>query len=454
MISPFAARIKYSVPTFLPLEMKLADFEKNASVPFAVAVEGEGFRKVYDWKICGDDKNRNADIFFTDKILQFMLWAFGGKKVYLCGNNTARDIAEKYAPGHEHAFDASFMETIYRKKISFEFLPYNEKPDEFSSPSPVGGCTEGSRIGLDLGGTSIKSVLLLNGVTAISEITEWDPIANPDPSYHYARISSALKSIAEKAGKIDALGISTAGIVSDGRILFSSLFRSVPDDMYHTHVRNFFGRIAYDLGGNVPLSVINDGDASALSGWKANAGRSVLGLSLGTCLAAGYTDKNGKISGYLNELAFVPADASSSAPEDEWSGIKGAACCYLSRQALRFRSDAANSVPAPAHYEADRRQFEKTSAETDASESFFDVTGNRLAHSVALFSRFYDIDTVLIQGGLLSGKNGETVLGSCKKTLAACYPDLKAEIILPDEKSRRFGQAVAAACLNPFPTKN
>ena len=232
MKSPFAARIKYSVPTFLPLEMKLADFEKNASVPFAVAVEGEGFRKVYDWKICGDDKNRNADIFFTDKILQFMLWAFGGKKVYLCGNNTARDIAEKYAPGHEHAFDASFMETIYRKKISFEFLPYNEKPDEFSSPSPVGGCTEGSRIGLDLGGTSIKSVLLLNGVTAISEIREWDPIANPDPSYHYARISSALKSIAEKAGKIDALGISTAGIVSDAE--FFSLPSSARSPMICT----------------------------------------------------------------------------------------------------------------------------------------------------------------------------------------------------------------------------
>lgn len=56
---------------------------------------------------------------------------FRRQKVYLCGNNTARDIAEKYAPGHEHAFDASFMETIYRKKSPSNFFLTTKNPMNF-----------------------------------------------------------------------------------------------------------------------------------------------------------------------------------------------------------------------------------------------------------------------------------------------------------------------------------
>ena len=51
----------------------------------------------------------------------------------------------------------------------------------------------------------------------------------------------------------------------------------------------------------------------------------VLGIAMGTSEAVGYVDEQGRITGWLNELAFVPVDASPNALEDEWSHDNG--CC-------------------------------------------------------------------------------------------------------------------------------
>ena len=40
-------------------------------------------------------------------------------------------------------------------------------------------------------------------------------------------------------------------------------------------------------------------------------------------------DSDGKITGWLNELAFAPVDYSPQAPIDEWSGDRGAGAQLL-----------------------------------------------------------------------------------------------------------------------------
>ena len=62
---------------------------------------------------------------------------------------------------------------------------------------------------------------------------------------------------------------------------------------------------------------------------------------------------------------------------------------------------------------------------------------------------FYDIKHVLLLGRVSSGKGGDIVLEFAKKALANEFPELaeKISIALPDEKSRRVGQSVAAASL-------
>ena len=45
----------------------------------------------------------------------------------------------------------------------------------------------------------------------------------------------------------------------------------------------------------------------------------VLGVSMGTSMAAGYVTPNGSITPWLNELAFAPIDFQEKSAEDEWS---------------------------------------------------------------------------------------------------------------------------------------
>ena len=62
---------------------------------------------------------------------------------------------------------------------------------------------------------------------------------------------------------------------------------------------------------------------------------------------------------------------------------------------------------------------------------------------------FYDFDTVLILGRVTSGVGGELLVREARRVLEKDFPGLAARIALrlPDETTRRVGQAVAAASL-------
>ena len=66
-----------------------------------------------------------------------------------------------------------------------------------------------------------------------------------------------------------------------------------------------------------------------------------------------------------------------------------------------------------------------------------------------LYSMFYEIEHMIVLGRVMSGKGGDTILAECKRIMSEEYPELtkKMVVMLPDEKTRRVGQAVAAASL-------
>ena len=67
----------------------------------------------------------------------------------------------------------------------------------------------------------------------------------------------------------------------------------------------------------------NDGDVTALAGYMSLGTGPVMGIAMGTSQAAGYVDAQGRVSGWLNELAFAPVDLAEAAPRDPWSGDTG-----------------------------------------------------------------------------------------------------------------------------------
>ena len=66
-----------------------------------------------------------------------------------------------------------------------------------------------------------------------------------------------------------------------------------------------------------------------------------------------------------------------------------------------------------------------------------------------LYCRFYDVHRMIVLGRVMSGVGGSIILDRCLKTMREEYPELaaKVKVMLPDEKTRRVGQSVAAASL-------
>jgi predicted NBD/HSP70 family sugar kinase len=78
----------------------------------------------------------------------------------------------------------------------------------------------------------------------------------------------------------------------------------------------------------------------------------------------------------------------------------------------------------------------------------WETIGVYLGYALAHYAGFYDLKHVLILGRVTSGRGGPLILERAKAVLAAEFPDLAGlDIRLPDEKTRRVGQSIAAASL-------
>ena len=66
-----------------------------------------------------------------------------------------------------------------------------------------------------------------------------------------------------------------------------------------------------------------------------------------------------------------------------------------------------------------------------------------------LYCRFYDVHHMIVLGRVMSGEGGSVILDTCLRVMQEEYPELaaKVRVMLPDEKTRRVGQSVAAASL-------
>jgi predicted NBD/HSP70 family sugar kinase len=233
--------------------------------------------------------------------------------------------------------------------------------------------------------------------------------------------------------------------------MVASLFRNIPAERYG-EIRGLFLRIREELG--VPLEVINDGDVTALAGSMSLEDTGILGIALGSSEAVGYVDMNGHILGWLSELAFAPVDYNPSAAADEWSGDIGVGSQYFSQQCV-FRLAPRAGIEIPKDItDAEKLKFvqQKLEAGHEGALKIWESMGIYLGYALAHYAEFYDIKHVLILGRCTSGRGGDMLLEGAHKVLAAEFPELakRIHVQLPDEKSRRVGQSIAAASLPAF----
>ena len=438
-------------PGFLPLGKFCTAFLKDARQPLDIAVERSGGEvAVYKTFVHGTLEMAEADTYYIDRLIKTMLWYMGGFKVYISGSKAIYEaVKAAYCVGGARAFDAEFMSNVYEKP--FEVVSCDAVPAEKSNPQAVGRHLGGCRIGFDAGGSDRKVSAVIDGEPVFSEEVVWYPKVTEDPDYHYEGIVSALKSAAEHMPRVDAVGVSSAGIYIENRTMVASLFLKVPKDLFDAKVKDIYIRAIRDTFGDVPYVVANDGDVSALAGAMSLEENNILGIAMGTSEAVGYVDENGNITGWLNELAFAPVDVNPDAMEDEWSGDIGCGVKYFSQDGVIKLAPAAGISLSDDLAPAQKLKEVQKLMENPGSpaEAIFRSIGVYLGHSLALYHHFYGFKHVLLLGRVMSGRGGDIILDVCKQVLADEYPEIADKInpTLPDEKARRVGQSVAAASL-------
>ncbi len=389
---------------------------------------------------------------YIERLVKFLLWQKGGFRVTVAGEPALADyLRGVYAPEGARAFDYRFMgERVYGRPMEIVAASFDAAPAEKETAAPLGRHLEGCRIGFDLGASDRKCAAVVDGQVVFSDETPWTPGAQSDPQYHFDGIHDSLRRAAAHLSRVDAIGGSAAGVYVANEVRVGSLYRSIPPDLFDRRIRRLFFDLQAAWGG-VPFEVVNDGEVTALAGSMALRDSAVLGVAMGSSLAAGFVTPQGNITTWLNELAFVPVDYRADAPVDEWSGDGGVGAQYFSQQAVgRLLAPAGIDLPREMPLPVKLEQVQKLMAAGDLrARRIYETIGVFFGYAIATYAGFYDFRNLLVLGRVMTGEGGDVILAQAGEVLAAEFPELAGAIRfhIPDEKEKRHGQAIAAASL-------
>jgi len=446
-------------PDFLPASLWNRCFHANVEEsgkanPLGIALErADGSISVFRTAVMPHEGvNVAANERYVERLLKFLLWQKGGYRVWIGGDpQIAQFLQSVYSPTGRRAFDFQFMgDRVYGRPMEIQHTASDQLPVEHEAVAPLGRHLEGCRIGFDLGASDRKCAAVIDGEVVFSEEVPWDPSRQADPQYHFDGINDSLKRAAAKLPCVDAIGGSAAGVYVNNEVRVGSLYRAVPQNLFDSRIRRLFFELQEAWGG-VPFEVVNDGEVTALAGSMALNDNAVLGIAFGSSLAAGYVTPQGNITGWLNELAFVPIDYRENAPVDEWSGDQGVGAMYFSQQAVgRLLPAAGIALPNEMPLAAKLVEVQKLMAAGDGrARKIYQTIGTYLGYSIAHYADFYEIRNLLVLGRVTTGEGGDIILSVAGEILQREFPELAQAIRVhtPGEAEKRHGQAVAAASL-------
>ena len=138
------------------------------------------------------------------------------------------------------------------------------------------------------------------------------------------------------------------------------------------------------------MEIINDGEITALAGSTSLEANSVLGIAMGSSEAGGYINKDGNITGWLNELAFAPIDFNTEALVDEWSADRGCGVQYFSQVAVIRLAKKAGIVFDEKQTPAGKLKFVQIlmNKGDDRAKKVFETIGCYLGYGIAYYADF------------------------------------------------------------------
>ena len=445
-------------PDFVPASLWTKEFLKlcqqtPGSTPLAIGLSRpDGTASVFRTFVLPSSPTNDAEnLLHVERTVKFLLWARSGHIVSLAGalaDPLVQALQAMYAPRGTRDFDAQFTQKLFELPLVFKAVTEAQLPAESTSHLPLGRNLGGCRIGFDLGGSDRKCAAVIDGKVVFSEEVKWDPYFQPDPNYHLEGIRHSLQIAAAHLPRVDAIGGSAAGVYINNKVRVASLFRGVTDpQVFDAQVKGMFLDLAKEW--KVPFEVLNDGDVTALAASMSLNRNAVLGIAMGTSVAAGFVDPKGNLTNWLSELAFVPVDYRVNGPADEWSGDLGCGVQYFSQQGVgRLLPLAGIMLPASMRLPEQLEELQKLMLAGDPRAlQVYEAIGIAFGYAIAHFASFYDIQCLLIMGRVTSGKGGDVIIERARSVLADEFPELRIDLVVPSEKDKRHGQAVAAASL-------
>ncbi len=439
---------------FLPLSEELKKFREavknaeNITARFVIERNG-GFNYRISEKIFASESFAKENYRIIERLIKSCLWIAGGYKIYVCAPDYLYELIKKdYSKHGKRKFDYDFMSGVYEKPFEVVKVTEDKLPAQKKCSLDIGGHLEGCRIGFDAGGSDRKVSAVIDGKAVYSEEVVWNPKLSEDWHYQYDGIMDSMKRAASYMPRVDAIGVSSAGVYVDDKIMVASLFIKIPEKDYEAHVKNMYKDIGREM--NAPIKVANDGDVTALAGAINLKSNCVLGIAMGTSEAGGYINQEGNLNDWLSELAFVPVDLNENAMADEWSGDIGVGVKYFSQDGIIKLAGLAGVT-----FEEELTPAQKLTAVqkmladgSKIAEKIYQDVGMYLGYAIAYYSEFYTIKNLLLLGRVTSGRGGSIIKEYAEKVLEAEYPLYKdIKISLPDEEFKRVGQSIAAASL-------
>jgi predicted NBD/HSP70 family sugar kinase len=413
----------------------------------------EGTTWIYETTLLPESAETSADTFkYCERTVKFLLWSWGGCSVRITNApDVVAHLQGVYAADGKRAFDYEFMGN---KCFDTDFTIENVADADLKEVLPPAtggvGSLKGNRLGFDLGGSDRKCAAMVDGKVIFSEEIKWSPYFESDPAYHRAGIEDSLKRAAAHLSTVDAIGGSSAGIFINNEPRVSSLFRGISQEDFDKSIRNLFHALKTEWN-DIPFEMANDGDVTAMAGAMAIDDSAVLGVSMGTSLAGGYITPKGSVTGWINELAFVPVDYREGVATDEWSGDDGCGVQYFSQQGVGrllplSGIEVSEGLGLPEKLEVVQ---EKMAQGDERAAAIYRTIGTCFGYTIAHFAEFYEFRHLLFLGRVSSGQGGEIIMAEARRVLELEFPELSKTIAFqtPDEKTKRHGQAIAAATL-------
>lgn len=268
--------------------------------------------------------------------------------------------------------------------------------------------------GLDIGGTSVKSILVDANGDQVGELVEVPSRVKEGYGATFEQLEEALRLLAEGAGvrrdAIQGVGLDVPAPNSGGVIWVQA---NLGDDWVGTNICDEFSK---RIG--LPVYMTNDGNAAAAGEYAARPDHKggLLLVAPGTGLGGGLVLQGGTIYEGANGLALEVGHMSVPFLEEDGSlpdcscGLKGCAEAWVSLVALRRRLGIELAKDAWASHELNQsdddivqkayrlRDF-ATQGDPFAVALFKDQ-GFKLGYAIADMVRLFDPGLVVIGGGL------------------------------------------------------